>query len=39
VLMPGMSLTSEILIEKRDVLSYLIYPLLKVKSEAINEKN
>ena len=39
VLMPGMSLTSEILIEKRDVLSYLIYPLMKVKSEAINEKN
>ena len=39
VLMPGMSLTSEILIEKRDVLSYLIYPLMKVKAEAINEKN
>jgi len=39
VLMPGMSLSSEILIEKRDVLSYLIYPLLKVKSEAINERN
>ena len=39
VLMPGMSLTSEILIEKRDVLSYLLYTLMKVKAEAINEKN
>ena len=37
-LMPGMSVSAEILVGRRSVLSYVLYPVLQVKDEAINEK-
>ena len=37
-LMPGMSISAEILVGRRSVLSYVLYPVLQVKDEAINEK-
>ena len=37
-LMPGMSISAEILVGRRSVLSYVLYPVMQVKDEAINEK-
>ena len=37
-LLPGMSLTGEIITDKRSVLSYITYPLRKVGDEAMNER-
>ncbi len=37
-LMPGMSISAEIQVGRRSVLSYVLYPVLQVKDEAINEK-
>lgn len=37
VLLPGMTLTAEILVGKRSVLSYLLWPLTKAAKESIRE--
>jgi HlyD family secretion protein len=37
-LLPGMSLTGEVVTYKRSILSYLTYPLRKVGDEAMNER-
>ncbi len=37
VLLPGMTLTSEILVGKRSVLSYLLWPLTKAAKESLRE--
>lgn len=37
-IMPGMSLTAEVVTTKKRILSYLLYPIMKSKDEAINEK-
>jgi HlyD family secretion protein len=37
-LMPGMSISAEIMVGRRSVLSYVLYPVLQVKDEAVNEK-
>lgn len=37
-LKPGMSLAAEVVTTKRTVLSYLLYPILRAKDEAINER-
>lgn len=37
-LVPGMSLTGEIITHKRSVLSYITYPLRRVGDEAMNER-
>jgi HlyD family secretion protein len=36
-LLPGMSVTAEIVVGKRSVISYLLWPLLKASDEAITE--
>jgi HlyD family secretion protein len=36
-LLPGMTLTAEILVGKRSVLSYLLWPLTKAAKESIRE--
>jgi HlyD family secretion protein len=35
--MPGMTLTAEILVGKRSVISYLLWPLTKAMSESLRE--
>jgi HlyD family secretion protein len=37
-LKPGMTLTAEIMTQKRSVLSYITYPLRQIRSEAMNER-
>lgn len=37
-IMPGMSLTAEVVTTKKRILSYLLYPIMKSKDEAINEQ-
>ena len=37
-IMPGMSLVAEVVTTKKRVLSYLLYPIMKSKDEAINEQ-
>ena len=37
VLLPGMTVTAEILVGKRSVMSYLLWPLTKATKEAIRE--
>jgi HlyD family secretion protein len=37
VLLPGMTLTAELLVGKRSVLSYLLWPLTKAAKESIRE--
>ena len=36
-LLPGMGLTAEIIVGKRTLMSYLIWPLVKASSEALRE--
>jgi HlyD family secretion protein len=36
-LLPGMTVTSEIVVGKRSVISYLLWPLMKATDEAISE--
>ena len=36
-LLPGMTLTAEILVGKRSVMSYLLWPLTKAAKESIRE--
>ena len=35
--LPGMTLTGEIVVGKRSIFSYLAYPIMKTKDEAIRE--
>jgi hemolysin D len=37
-LMPGMSVGGEIVVGKRSILSYLLYPVIQTRDEALNEK-
>ena len=37
-LKPGMTLTAEIMTQKRSVLSYITYPIRQMRSEAMNER-
>jgi HlyD family secretion protein len=37
-LMPGMSVAGEIIVGKRSILSYLIYPIIQTQNEALNER-
>jgi len=37
-LMPGMSIAGEIVTGKRSVISYILYPIIQTKDEAINER-
>jgi len=37
-LKPGMTLSAEIMTQKRSVLSYITYPLRQMRSEAMNER-
>jgi hemolysin D len=37
-LMPGMSITGEIVTGKRSIMSYILYPIIQTKDEAINER-
>ena len=37
-LMPGMSITGEIVTGKRSVISYVLYPIIQTRDEAINER-
>lgn len=37
-LMPGMSIAGEIVTGKRSIISYILYPIIQTKDEAINER-
>jgi HlyD family secretion protein len=37
-LLPGMTLSAEILIGERTIMSYLTYPIIRIKDESLNEK-
>ena len=37
-LMPGMTMTAEVIVGKRTVLSYFIYPLIRTVDEAVRER-
>jgi hemolysin D len=37
-LMPGMSIGGEIVVGKRSILSYVMYPVMQTRDEALNEK-
>jgi HlyD family secretion protein len=37
-LLPGMSLTGEIITGRRSIISYITYPIIRTKDEAINER-
>jgi HlyD family secretion protein len=38
-LLPGMTLNSEIVIDNRTIMSYLLAPVVKIRDESMNEKN
>lgn len=38
-LLPGMTLNSEIVIDNRTIISYIMAPIIKIRDESMNEKN